>query len=142
MPRKTRLKKRTNLSEEQAKHLEAGAILIGDPRWPNMRYPFKDENHRRELWLKNRARFVEFAEMDDFFGSFILKRKPGDIPPQSFFLYEVPDAPKILIEWNERNEAWKLLSEKEKLAWHKRFIESEPPKIGPADNSGGEKEGR
>jgi len=129
MPRKTRLKKRPRLSDAQAAHLQLGMTFDLDLRYPslpNRNYPFESEDHRRELWFKNRQNYVEFT------GDFLdidTPRKPGDIPPAAWFDYEVKDAPECFktAQWHKRQDAWKALSEKQRLAWHKRFVESEPP---------------
>lgn len=56
MPTKLRAGKRqTRLSEDREAHLVSGMCLDSPVRWHSrLDYPFKDEVHRKKLWLQHR----------------------------------------------------------------------------------------
>lgn len=56
MPTKLRAGKRqTRLSEDREAHLVSGTCIDSPVRWHSrLDYPFKDEAHRKKLWLQHR----------------------------------------------------------------------------------------
>ena len=60
MPIKLRAGKRqTRLSEDRMAHLVSGTCIDSPVRWhARLDYPFRDEAHRRKVWLQHREEIV------------------------------------------------------------------------------------
>ena len=94
-----RSKKGSGLTENQLLHLLTGDCFDSmEGRAPG--FPFRSDDHRRQLWRENRHRLIDKDVGDD---DGLVKREPGT-RPAAWWSYDAPEPRRII----KNAEYWQL----------------------------------